>query len=105
MSEYSIIIICVISKQLNGKTKSSQVQLQSIVLNTNFMNLREIAPHATNHVLKAVGVQARRIVKNSVKLVVVHNVMEEDASDQNQGNVAIYFVLEDVLDLSNLTVW
>ena len=85
--------------------KLSQAQLRSIALNTNFMSPNEIALHAMNHVLKDAGALGLRTAKSSVKLVVVHNVLEEDASDQNQGNVAIYFVLEDVPDLSNLTVW
>ena len=69
------------------------------------MSQKETVLHAMNHVLKAVGVLALKTAKSSVKSVAVLNVMEEDASDQNQENVVTCFAQEDVLALSNPTVW
>ena len=85
--------------------KLSQTQLRSIALNTNFMSPNEIALHAMNHVLKDAGALGLRTAKSSVKLVVVHNAMEEGALDPNLENAATSFVREDVLDQSNQIVW
>ena len=69
------------------------------------MNLKGIVLPAMNHARKAAGVLDRKTVKSSVRLAVVHNVMEEGALGQNRENVVIFSVQEDALVLSNLTVW
>lgn len=59
--------------------------------NVNVQNVMKV-------VKKAVGEKVLIIVKNSVKSIVLHNVLKVVVLVQNQEIVAIYFVLADVLD-------
>ena len=51
------------------------------------------------------GAKEPKIVKNFRKPIAVLNVIKEGVLDLSLGNVVTCFVLEDVLDLNNLTAW
>ena len=77
----------------------------NICTSTNFKRPNEIAHLAIQLVKLAAGVKEPKIVKNFRKPIAVLNVIKEGVLDLSLGNVVTCFVLEDALDLNNLTAW
>ena len=69
------------------------------------MSLKGIVLLATNLAQKVVGAKAHITAKSSVRLIVVHSVIRDDASGPNQESAVISFVQAVVLDQSNQIVW
>lgn len=72
---------------------------------TNFKRPNVIALLAIQLAELAAGAKEPKIVKNFLKPIVVLSAIKEGVLDLNLGNVVTYSVLEDVLDLNNLTAW